>query len=250
MSGAPRSLVVGASAGLGRALAERLAEKGHDVFLSASDGRALESLARDLALRHGVRSHWRAIDLAAPDLDPGALREAVLAEFGGLDNLFLIAGASDPEADRPGADDGFLARTLAVNLSGTVRLANAFVADFERADSGNLVGIGSVAAVRGRRRNIAYGAAKRGLEFYFEGLRHHLADTGCRVQFYRFGYLATRMTSGRKLPFPALDPAAGAEAVVRRLGTDCGVVTVPAWWWPITRVLQALPWPLYRKLDI
>jgi short-subunit dehydrogenase len=241
-----RSLVIGATAGLGRALAELLARNGHDLFLVSSDAGDLAPLAADLASRHGVRAHYLACDLAAPD--PEALREAVRAKLGGIENLFYIAGLS--LRDTPPVADEIALRLVNVNLTSAVRLVNAFFADLVATPGANLVGIGSVAAARGRRYNSIYGAAKRGLETYFEALRHRLAGHNCKVQFYRAGYLKTRMTAGQKLPFPALDPDDAAARIVGNLGKDLGAVYLPRWWWAITAILRLVPWAVFKQLDI
>jgi short-subunit dehydrogenase len=239
-----RSLVIGASGGLGRALAERLAGAGHELFLVASDERDLAAQGADLALRFGVRVSHRAMDLAAPD--PGALRLEVIARMGGVDHLFYVAGQSLRRAEP--IEDALAQRLVAVNFGSAVRIVNAFFADMENRP-GDIVGIGSVAAARGRRLNSLYGAAKRGLESYFEALRHRLVGRPCRVQFYRAGYLRTRMVFGQKLLFPALDPDAAAARIVANLGRDLGAVYLPWWWRPIMIVLRMLPWRVFKRLD-
>jgi NAD(P)-dependent dehydrogenase (short-subunit alcohol dehydrogenase family) len=122
--------------------------------------------------------------------------------------------------------------------------------DLAKNRGANIVGMSSVAAARGRRINSVYGAAKRGFEGYFEALRHRLADLPCRVQFYRLGYLRTRMTFGQKLLFPPLDPAEAARVIVGNLGRDMGLVYLPWWWRPIIAIIVRLPWPIYKRLNI
>ncbi len=241
-----KSVVVGASAGLGRALAENLAEHGHELYLIASDEPDLQAIAADLRIRFGRPVAFRAIDLA--EFDAAALAKDVQNAIGDPDNLLFIAGLSSP-ADRGPMQDELAARLMAVNFEAGVRLVNAFVPILADRPGGNIVGIGSVAAARGRRGNAVYGAAKRGLEFYFETQRHALARKPCRVQFYRAGYLKTQMTAGQKLLFPAADPADAAETIRRGLGRDIGMRYLPTWWWPICALLERLPWAIFKKLD-
>lgn len=241
-----KSLVVGASAGLGRALAERLAGAGHDLFLIASDERDLTPLRADLQLRFGVRVFALCADLA--DVAPKELRAEVMAALGSLDNLFYIAGVST--MDTGPRDDDEVRRLLAVNFTSAVRLVNVFLDDLSRARQANVVGAGSVAAVRPRRMNSVYGAAKIGLEAYFGAVRHYLVDKPCRVQFYRLGYVATSMTFGQKLMFPAVEADKAAAVIVANIGRDLGAVYLPAWWWPIAVVIRLLPWPVFKRLNI
>jgi short-subunit dehydrogenase len=241
-----RSLVIGATRGLGRSLAQILARNHHDLFLVSSDAGDLAPLAADLAARHNVHVHYLACDLAAPN--PEALHAEVQARLGGIENFFYIAGLSLRDTP-PVADDTAL-RLVNINLTSAIRLVNVFFADLAARPGANIVGIGSVAASRGRRYNSIYGAAKRGLETYFEALRHRLAGQACKVQFYRTGYLKTGMTAGQKLPFPALEPDAAAAVIFANLGKDLGAVYLPRWWWAITAILRLVPWVLFKHLDI
>jgi short-subunit dehydrogenase len=240
------SLVIGASAGLGRAVAERLAEGGHTLFLVASDDRDLAPLVADLTTRFGVQVFAESADLS--NIDAAALRQRVLARLGTVQNLFYIAGFST--LDSGPIEDGEASRLIAVNFTSAVRIVNAFLGDLSQCQDGNLIGAGSVSASRGRRSNSIYAAAKSGLETYFAAMRHYLAPYGCRVQFYRLGYIETRMTFGQRLMFPALKPDEGAKVIVGNLGRDLGAVYLPWWWWPITTMIRLLPWFIFKRLNI
>tara|TARA_R110000787_G_scaffold38793_38_gene97600 strand:- start:2306 stop:3037 length:732 start_codon:yes stop_codon:yes gene_type:complete len=242
-----KALIIGASAGLGRALAEALASRGHDLAIVASDQRDLDAIASDLRLRFGVVAHPIAMDLT--DLDIDRLRDGVHCALGDIDNLFIIAGFTDP-LDRGAVGDSQAERIMAVNFTSAVRILNGFLAEMADRKGGNIIGAGSVASVRGRRSNAIYGASKRGLEGYFEAIRHHLAASECRVQFYRLGYLETRMTFGQKLMFPPLTPAETAERIITNLGKDLGSVYLPWWWRGIGLLFQMLPWSVFRRLDL
>ena len=242
-----RSLVVGASAGLGRALAEELARRGHDLYLVASDERDLEPLARDLTLVHGVTVHAHAADLAT--LDPTGLRAGYDRRFDDLDCLFLVAGLGDP-ADSGSVDPVLLDRLIAVNFAAGARIVNVFLDDLATRPGAHIVGVGSVAAARARRNNSVYGASKRALEFYFEAIRHYLADAPCRVQFYRLGYMATQMLSDRVTLLPVARPEQVARAMVDRLGGASGVRYLPDWWRWVMLLFRLLPWPIFKRLDV
>lgn len=248
MSHAPRSIIIGASAGLGRSLAEQLAAQGHDLFLVASDSRDLGPLACDLSIRFGVKAKWAAADITRTI--PGDLRRQILDALGGIENLLVIVGFSMLERDRGALPPAEIERLMAVNFTAPVELINAFLPDLS-APGTNLVGAGSVASVRGRRNNIVYAAAKRGLESYFESLRHlHAATGGARVQFYRLGFMRTRMTFGQRTPFPSCEPHDAAKLIVANLGRDLGTAYLPRWWWLIMTLLRLTPWPIFKRLNI
>jgi short-subunit dehydrogenase len=103
------AVVVGASAGLGRALAEALAAAGHDLVVVSSDARDLEALGSDLRIRHRVRIVVVPLDLGAELSGLGRLREAA-TELGGPDALLLPIGWT------AAVDDTMLAADVAERL--------------------------------------------------------------------------------------------------------------------------------------
>lgn len=113
---------------------------------------------------------------------------------------------------------------------------------------GEIAGFSSVAALRGRRRNVVYAAAKRGLESVFESLRHAGADDHVRVHLFRLGYIENQQTRGLPLPFPLAKPAAVARFVYRRLAGAGGRHTYPAFWVLVGWLLARVPWFLFRRL--
>lgn len=242
-----RSVVVGASSGLGRAISEVLAGCGHQVYLLARDRRDLEPLANDLAIRFGATVALSELDLSS--FDATGLAKRLIDEMGEVDNLFLVAGLGD-EGDSAQLPDVQVKTLIKVNYLGPVRLANAFLPHLASRANTNLVGIGSVAAVRGRSANMVYGSAKRGLETYFEALRHCLARSSCRVQFYRAGFMRTAMLGNRRSIFPVVAPEDVAVRIVANLDRDLGTIYVPGWWRWIALALQILPWAMFKRLSI
>lgn len=238
--------IVGASAGLGRAIAEELAQRGHRLLLVARDARDLEAVGRDLRLRYGATIATLAADLR--DLDIERFRAAVFKNMETVDGLFLVAGAGDDD-DRGPLPAARAAALMQLNFNAPIAIANAFCDHLAARPKAHLVGIGSVASVRGRGRNMIYGASKRGLEFYFEALRHRLQGTGCKVQFYRLGFMATTMFKGRPGILVA-GPEQVARRIVRGLDGRAGDFTLPALWKPIALLLRLLPYSIFRRLDV
>lgn len=238
--------IIGASAGLGLALARALAKQGHNLFLVAQDARDLGAIAADLALTCSVNVRTAALDINTAD--PDELVRLACDPFGHIDHLLFVAGLSQAN-DAPGLADADVNRLLQTNFCAPVRIINAFIPHLLSRPKASVTGAGSVASIRARRRNVHYGAAKSGLEFYFSGLRHAFSDTPCRIQYYRLGYLDTQMTFGQRLLFPAAKPERVASDVVSSLGIDRVGTYLPGWWRFIAIALHGLPWRVFRRLD-
>jgi len=241
------AVVVGASAGLGRALAVELAPQRRPLLLVASDRRDLEALASDLSLRFGVAVKVLALDAADTATLAAGLRAAA-AELPPVEALLLPIGVVD-DGDTPLLEAAGAERLLAVNLSAPLAAVRELLPAMLERRRGMVVGFGSVAAARGRSRNAVYAAAKRALASWFESLRHLAEPAGVSVAFYVLGYLDTRLAFGRRLLLPKGAPAAVARRVVRRLGRDHGTHYLPRFWYPLVLALGALPHAVYRRLD-
>jgi short-subunit dehydrogenase len=239
------AIVVGASSGLGRALSVELARTGHALLLIASDARDLDALASDLNLRFGVVVNILAMDLAT-HADPGARVCEALSAMPAATSLLLPVGMS--RAD----DDGSLAaaalgQLLAINLHAPIAIAHALLPGLLES-KGAIVGFGSIAGARGRSKNIVYAAAKRGLETFFESLRHRHVPTDLRVQFYRLGFLRSNLTFGMRLPLPVAEPDAVAAKVVAQLRGASFDRYEPRWWGLIALIIRSLPWFAFRRM--
>lgn len=114
--------------------------------------------------------------------------------------------------------------------------------------NGVIVLIGSIAAARGRGRNVAYAAAKRGLESLYESLRQRFRPKQLRVQLYRLGFLRSNLTYGAKLPLPAAEPDDIARAIVKHMKHGPRARYLPRWWVLVAFVLRRLPWFVYRRV--
>ncbi|MEO8459901.1 MAG: SDR family NAD(P)-dependent oxidoreductase [Dokdonella sp.] len=239
------AIVIGASTGLGRALANALALKQHPLLLVASDQRDLDALAADLALRHGVPARALGLDLGR-EADPGA---AVLAALRGLpapDALLLPVGYSRHDDDFTLGVDA-IGNLLAVNLHAPLAIVHALLPTLVEAHA-TVVLFGSVAAERGRGRNVVYAAAKRALLSLAESLRQRYRTRELRVQVYQLGFMQTNLTHGMKLPLPVADPDDVADTVVRRLRRGNGVRYLPRWWALIAFIIRGLPLFVFRRM--
>jgi short-subunit dehydrogenase len=239
--------VIGASAGVGRALSEALAAGGYDLVLAARDARDLDVVAADLRVRHGATVTTLPLDLVASDPELDAWFESCAASLPVIDAVLVPAGGAQAGDDHL-VDPRTADAVLTTNFVAVMKLANRFLAGFEARGRGTLVLFSSIAAAAPRRRNVAYAAAKSALESYARSMQHAFAGTDILVQVYALGYVDTSQARGQQLRLPATPPARVAEVVVRNLHRPHRFGYVPRYWAPVVAVLRRLPWPVYRRL--
>ena len=228
-------IVVGASSGIGFAVAERLLSKGMNV---ACVSRRETFPAGGRHYQHDVHD-WQHVP---------ALFDKIAMDFGGIDGIIYAAGilpsipasiyATDTEAD-----------IIAVNLTGAVAWLNEAARRFEIAGAGTIVGISSVAGERGRRTNGVYASTKAALNCYLESLRNRIERRGCVVITVKPGPVRTPMTEGLRVP-GMVSVSSAADDILRAIGSGTREVYVPAKWKVIMTVLKLIPSPLFKHLNI
>ena len=244
-----RIVVLGATKGMGRALARRLCERGDALFLLGRDPEDLASSARDLEARAGraAGSVGTAVcDLERPEGFAAALAAAE-AGLGGLDAVVVTAGLFATQ-ERLEADVELARRLLTVDFANTVVFCEEARKRLLARGAGTLCVFSSVAGERGRKPVVLYGAAKAGLTRYLEGLDHKFRAQGLRTICVKPGFVRTGMTEGLKTPPFAGEPDAVAARVVRAIDRGQPVVYVPGIWGLIMFVIRLLPRFVMRKI--
>jgi short-subunit dehydrogenase len=152
--------------------------------------------------------------------------------------------------DEGGLDPAQSEELMRVNFLSVAAVVGRFLPRLIAQGHGVLVGFGSIAAVRGRSRNVIYAASKRALESYFESLRHLAEGHGLTVAFYSLGYLDTSQAFGQRLLLPKGDPAAVADEVCRMLARRRGRHYLPWFWAVIAPAIRALPWAVFKRMRV
>jgi len=237
-----KAVVIGASSGIGRALAMVLSQQGCEVGLAARRVELLEEVARELPGPSVVRQ----IDVALTD-DAMARLGALLQEMGEVDLVVLSAGIGffnkSLEWDRE-------SRTLGVNVNGFAAMANVAFNYFAERGRGHLVGISSVIGVRGSGLLPAYSASKAFVSNYLEGLRllAHARRLEIAVTDVRPGFVDTPMTRGQKGMFWVSTATTAAAQIARAITAKKRTLYVTRRWALVAWLLKRLPEFLYRRL--
>ena len=241
-------VMLGASKGIGRAVARRLAERGDRLFLLGRDLVDLERCAHDLEIRvtTGTVVGYGACDLSAPATFSVAMDKASAALFP-VHAVILSAGDFATQ-DVLEADLERTRRLLQVNFTNTILFCEQARTKL-LAKGGTLCVFSSVAGERGRKPVILYGAAKAGLTHYLEGLDHKFRRQGLRVVTVKPGFVKTGMTTGLKPPPFAGEAEAVAIDVVRAIDRGTPVVYTPRIWSLVMLVIRHLPRFVMRRIQ-
>lgn len=242
--GAPRVFITGASSGIGMALARAYAARGAVLGLAARRAEALREFAAGL----GVPVAVYPLDVVdAPALHAAA--EDFCARFGVPDVVIANAGISAGTVTEHEEDLAAFRRIMDVNVYGMAATFAPFAARMRAAGRGRLVGIASVAGIRGLPGAEAYSASKAAAISYLESLRLELRGSGVKVVTVAPGYIATPMTAVNGYRMPFLMPVdAAAAAFVRAIARGTSYTVIP---WPmgiVAKVLRLLPNWLYDRL--
>ena len=243
----PLVFITGASGGIGQALAERYRRAGWRLALVARRTDAIADWARQCGLHDSDWRAWRA-DVADIDSIVTAGRHCIEAQ--GLPEVVIAnAGISIGMDSADRADLDVMAQTFATNNTGLAATFHPFIEAMRRRGSGRLVGIASVAGIRGLPGHGAYCASKAAVIAYCESLRGELRGSGVRVVTICPGYIDTPLTRQNRYSMPFLMPAdrfADRAFVAIEAGASYRVIP-----WPmggVAKLLRLMPNALFDRL--
>jgi short-subunit dehydrogenase len=194
---APLAFITGASSGIGQALAARYAEAGYRLALVARRTADMQAWADAQGL-DATRCRVYGADVAEVDSIVAAGQACIAAQ--GLPDVVIASAGISIGMDTAEPDDIHVkARTFAINNTGLAATFHPFVAAMVARGSGSLVGIASVAAIRGLPGHGAYCASKAAVVAYCESLRGELRGSGVKVVTLLPGYVDTPLTKKKSL---------------------------------------------------
>ena len=243
----PLAFITGASSGLGQALAARYAAAGWRLGLVARRTGEVETWARAQGLTPENCGVYHA---DVQDVDSiTATGQRCIAEQGLPDVVIASAGVSIGMDTAERADLDVMRDTFALNNTGLAATFHPFLAAMRARRSGTLVGIASVAAIRGLPGHGAYCASKAGVVAYCESLRGECRGSGVRVVTIVPGWIATPLTADNRYPMPFLMRADDfADSAFRAIGAGASYRVIPWQMGVIAKLMRLLPNPLFDRL--
>jgi short-subunit dehydrogenase len=241
-------LIIGASSGIGAALARRLVGAGYTLALVSQRKAELIALCDQINATSGKTLATPYVhDVTHYDEVPALLRR-IVANLGGLDFVAYVAGVNFPpgmgkynfQGDR---------QMIEVNFLGAVAWLNPVAEMFQSAERGQIVGISSVAGDRGRVGNPGYNASKAGLSAYLEGLRNRLTRHGVNVITVKPGFVRTEMLKAAQKPMFPISPEKAAEDIYGAMRARKQQIYTPWFWNWIMLVVRNIPSVVFRRMS-
>jgi len=240
----PKIWIIGASEGIGRALALELnKEIDNSLILSARNAERLEELSSsfstkpllvpiDVSNKDSVLNGWNKIKTQSIEID----------------TVVYCAGYYKPMSSESMEIDE-VERMIDINLTGAMRVLNLVIPRFIQQKRGHIVLIGSVAGYRGLPNSIGYGSSKAGLIHLAENLKCDLSQYGIKVQVINPGFVKTRLTDLNKFRMPSIiTPEQAAVSISRAMKTGCFESRFPFVFANCLRLVSMLPYSLYFRL--
>ena len=226
-----RFLIIGANSDIAKACIPLFEAKGVSLILAARNTDELSDFKQEVIT----------IDVAKIDEALSAIQNL---DFDGIIYAPGILPSNEPTLFGENVDE-----TIAVNYTSAVKIIGAAAKKLSEKGSGTIVGISSVAAIRGKSSNVVYSSTKAGFDSYLSGLRQFFHGKGIRVLTIRPGFVATKMTAGMHLPkLLTATPEQVAHKIVRNaLKGNRNIVYVKGIWRPLSFIIKMIPEPIFKR---
>ena len=236
-----RAIIIGASSGIGRELAKILSGNGYVVGVMARRVQLLDELGKEVKGTLFVQN----IDVADVESAIKTLAEFI-KEMGGVDLIVISAGTGEINNSLSWHLEN---ETIKTNVSGFAALVNVAMHHFTEKGSGHLVGISSIAALRGGRESPAYNASKAFESNYMEGLRQKVRKSGLPITItdIKPGFVNTAMAKGDGI-FWAAEPEKAAEQIYHVIKRKKSTAYITRRWVLIAWLIKLMPGFIYERL--
>ncbi len=241
------AFITGASSGIGQALALRYQQAGFRLALVARRSEAIEAWAGELGLAPDSYAVYAA-DVADTDSIVAAA-QACIARQGLPDVVIANAGISIGIDSAQREDIDAMAQVFATNNIGLAASFQPFIQAMRERGSGRLVGIASVAGIRGLPGHAAYCASKAAVISYCEALRGELRGTGVQVITIAPGYVDTPLTRKNRYPMPFLMSASTfANQAFKTIRAGDSYRVIPWQMGLVSKLMRLIPNTLWDRI--
>ncbi|RJP60417.1 MAG: SDR family NAD(P)-dependent oxidoreductase [Candidatus Auribacter fodinae] len=236
-----KAIVIGASSGIGYALVKELSARGYTVGMASRRLEPMKHLQNELK----TPSYIRQMDVSDTETACITLRE-LICSMQGADMIIINSGVRIDNRDFLTAND---LNTIAVNVCGFIAMAHVAVDHFIKARHGSLVGISSIAGLKGSALSPAYNASKACISNYMSGLRQKCREYGdISVTDIRPGFVDTPMVADIKSKFWVASPEKAARQIIDAALKKKKVAYVTKRWKLLAIVAQTVPENFYSSV--
>ncbi len=236
-----KAIIVGGTSGIGKALSEVFIANGYIVGLTGRRGEMLTAISQ----QHGESVFCQVMDVDDPEQADAQLK-SIIARMGGMDLMIISAGTGMINADLAWEPER---KTIATNVNGFAAIATCAMRYFLKQGHGHLVGISSIAAIRGSSEAPAYNASKAFVANYLEGLHVKARKSGLPIFVTDVipGFVDTAMAQGPGL-FWVASPQKAAQQIFSAIQKKKRIAYITRRWRLIAWLMRLLPDFLYARL--
>ena len=237
-------LIIGAKSDIAVAVAHKFASEGYNLQLAARNSSELDAVISDLKIRYEINVSNHEVDILKYEtfsdfIDSlGCLPDIALCAVG------ILGNQTDDEKNF--SNSSLVMRT---NYEGPSLLLGEIANRFEKRGSGSIIGISSVAGVRGRASNYIYGSAKAGFTSFLSGLRNRLHKSNVSVLTILPGFVKTKMTNHLELPNLVTSSVPVIANLVFRNHKNSKIIYVFPWM-IIMKLISLIPEFIFKKLSL
>lgn len=234
--------IIGASSGIGKALAFELDKQGHSLILSARRKELLVELNHQLNGNHSVVP----VDVSALQSINSAL-ENIQTDNITIDSVIFMAGiyAPGPIIDM---DIEHVKNIIDVNFTGCINVIHCVLPILRQQQHGQIAICSSVASYRGLPNGQIYSATKAALSNFTESLKIETKEFGIDVKLISPGFVKTPMTDKNDFKMPMIiEPESAAKAIIKGLDSNAFEIHFPKRFTYLMKILQMIPYYIYFK---
>lgn len=238
-------LIIGGSSDIGIAVAKEYAKLKYKIILAGRDMNQIELYRQSISNKY--KNNVTSIELDILNYNMHASFVNSIKEMPFI-SILAIGDLGNQEIAE-GSEELFLRMTRA-NFEGPALLLNLLSARYKQCGSGVIVGISSIAGLRGRRSNYIYGSSKAAFTQYLSGLRGRMHVAGIRVITIIPGYVNTKMTKSMKLnPILTSSPSSVAKIILKAIKGKKDVVYTSWFWLIIIYIIRIIPEQIFKRIN-